>query len=174
MKVVIVHDSHAGNGERLAEVMKEAFVQAGAEVDVGRVELQADSSQTAGHVVSPDTVAARPPDLLLVGAAIRKFVTSPPSKRWIKQLSRELSRRGTGITHAAVFLTHGLPLNWARKWGERFRRHLSRVHGIKDVYPQWLSGRVVEVSGPLADGSEEQFREHAKALLSRMNAMSKK
>lgn len=67
MKIAILHDSQAGNGERLAAVMKEAFEQAGAEVTVAHVTR-----------LEPDTVAAEQPDLLLLGAAIRKFHVSPP------------------------------------------------------------------------------------------------
>lgn len=158
MKAVIVHDSQAGNGERLAELMKETFAEAGADVQVDHVK--------ARSAATPAEVAANPPDLLVIGAAVRKFVVSPPSKAWLKELNRELRRHGNTIGHAAVFLTHGLPVNVARRWGERFRRRVDRSGGITEVYPDWLSGRVVDVSGPFEEGTEEKFREHARTLAS--------
>lgn len=154
MKVAILHDSQAGNGERLAQAMKEELEGAGAAV-------------TMGHVtsVSPEAVATEAPDLLIVGAAIRAFHTSTASKRWLKSLSRALRANGHTIGHAAAFVTHGLPKDKANGWGNRFRKRLTKVRGISEVYPEWLSGRVVEQMGPLEEGAEEAFRNHARALM---------
>jgi flavodoxin len=154
MKIAILHDSQAGNGERLAALMKEAFEQAGAEVTVAHVTR-----------LEPDTVAAEQPDLLLLGAAIRKFHVSPSSKRWLKRLDRALAQRGVSIGHGAVFLTHGLPEGWAEGWGRRFRKRLERARAISEAYPRWLSAKVVAPEGPFEDGTEERFRVHARELL---------
>jgi menaquinone-dependent protoporphyrinogen IX oxidase len=153
MKIAIVHDSQAGNGEKLAEVMKAQLERSGNTVSVGHVEK-----------TNPDTVAAEHPDLLIVGAAIRAFHTSGSSKEWMKALSKALESRGATIGHAAAFVTHGLPTDKANFWGRRFRKRLERVAGVDAVYPEWLSGKVDGQMGPLAEGSEDKFRAHADEL----------
>ena len=154
MKVAILHDSQAGNGERLAQAMKEAFEGAGVSVTMGHV-----------NSVSPESIAKEAPDLLIVGAAIRAFHTSTTSKRWLKSLAGALRTTGGTISHGAAFVTHGLPKDKANGWGNRFRKRLEKVRGLTEVYPEWLSGRVVEQMGPLEDGAEDAFRDHARALM---------
>jgi menaquinone-dependent protoporphyrinogen IX oxidase len=157
MRIAILHDSQAGNGEHLATIMQETFEQAGAEV-------------TVGHVtgLAPESVAAEQPDLLVIGAAIRKFRTSPTSKRWLKHLDKALRAKGARIAHGAAFVTHGLPDKAAQGWGTRFRSRLERTPAISEVYAEWLSAKVVAPQGPLEDGTEERFREHARQLLAWM------
>ncbi|MBN1837590.1 MAG: hypothetical protein JW820_17165, partial [Spirochaetales bacterium] len=98
MNVYIVHDSQKGNGKQLAERLAAEFTAHGAQVMVGH-----HSELTA------ERVAASPPDLLVVGTAVRKFVTSPPTKRWISRLAAELKRATARIPRAAVFFTHMMP-----------------------------------------------------------------
>jgi flavodoxin len=154
MTVAIVHDSKAGNGEKLANAMKEAFEAAGSEVVLGHVET-----------LAPTEVADAQPELLVVGAAIRAFHTSPSSKKWLAGLGTALKKSGKTIGHAAAFVTHGLPRDKAEGWGKRFRKKVQRTSGVSDVYPAWLSGKVMGQDGPLEDGAEEAFRNHATALL---------
>lgn len=47
----------------------------------------------------------------------------------------------------------------------RLRRRLECAKTVPKVYPEWPSGTVVAQRGPLEDGSEERFREHARELL---------
>lgn len=153
MKVAIVHDSQAGNGEKLAMAMKEGFEAWGASVILGHVDR-----------LDPKEVAASKPDLLVVGAAIRAFHTSPSSKKWLSGLGSELKKAGATIGHAAAFVTHGLSKEKANGWGKRFRRKVEKANGIQAVYPDWLSGKVMGQEGPLEDGAEERFRKHADEL----------
>jgi len=145
MNVYIIHDSQKGNGKRLAERLASEFEPRGARVVVGhRTEL------------SPDHVAAQSPDLLVVGAAVRKFMTSPPVKKWIARLAGELKRQSASIPHAAVFLTHAMPDKAVEGRVSRLQRSLSQVEGIGEVYPEWLSGQVKAIPGPFVDGTLEK------------------
>jgi menaquinone-dependent protoporphyrinogen IX oxidase len=145
MKVYIVHDSQKGNGKQMAEKLAADFESRGAQVTVGhRKEL------------SPKDVAASAPDLLIVGAAVRKFVTSPPTKRWINRLATELERRSAMIARAAVFLTHIMPDAMVEGRVERLKRNLSNAAGIGEVYSEWLSGQVKAIPGPFVDGVLEK------------------
>ena len=145
MNVCIVHDSQKGNGKKMAETLASEFESRGAKVVVGhRREL------------SPKQVAVNPPDLLIVGAAVRAFVTSPPIKRWITRLAAELGSHNARISHAAVFLTHVMPDAIVEGRVERLQRSLSRAAGIGEVYSEWLSGQVQNIPGPFVDGALEK------------------
>ena len=145
MNVCITHDSQRGNGKEMAEKLASEFESRGAQVLVGhRTELD------------PKIVAENPPDLLIVGSAVRKFVTSPPTKRWISRLAAELKGHETKISHAAVFLTHAMPDPMVEGRVGRLQQSLSRAEGIGDVYPEWLSGQVKAIPGPFVDGTPEK------------------
>jgi menaquinone-dependent protoporphyrinogen IX oxidase len=157
MKVCIVHDSEKGNGRQMAEKLASELTARGAEVRVGhRLEL------------TPEQVAADPPDLLLLGAAVRKFVTSPPVKKWVSRLGAELKRRKARIPHAAVFLTHLMPDSMVRNRVARLQRSLSAADGIGEVHPQWLSGRVENMAGPFVAGALEAAGAFAAGLHERV------
>ncbi len=141
MNVNIIHDSQKGNGKKMAELLASEFESRGAQVVVGhRKELAA--AQVAGNA----------PDLLIVGAAVRAFVTSPPVKQWISRLAGELKRRNAKIPHAAVFLTHAMPDAMVKGRAARLQRRLARAAGIGEVYSEWLSGQVENIPGPFVDG----------------------
>ena len=154
MKVVIAHDSGYGNGEKVAQIFR-------------KVLEEADNSVTVAHVknLDPQAAAVERPDLLILGGAIRKFRSSPASKRWLKDFAREAESVGTLPRFAAVYLTHGLPLSWAGGWGRRFRRRLVRSNVAEQIYPDWLSGKVSAPEGPLDQGVAEALEGNAHALL---------
>ena len=155
MNVCIIHDSQKGNGKRLAERLASEFESHGAKAVVGhRTEL------------TPEHVAAQSPELLVVGAAVRKFVTSPPVKKWIARLAGELKRHKGKIPHAAVFLTHAMPDKAVEGRVKRLQRSLSQAEGIGEVYPEWLSGQVKAIPGPFVDGTLEKAATFAESLFS--------
>ena len=145
MNVYIVHDSQKGNGKEMAEKLASEFVSRGAQAVVGhRTE------------VTQEHIALNPPDLLIVGAAVRAFVTSPQIKQWITRLVAELRRHNAKISHAAVFLTHVMPDAMVEGRVERLKRSLSRNAVIGEVYSDWLSGQVKNIPGPFVDGALEK------------------
>jgi len=145
MNVCIIHDSQKGNGKRMAEKLASVFESQGARVVVGH-----------RSEITPEQVAGSPPDLVIIGAAVRKFVTSPPVKRWISRLAAKLKAHNASIARAAVFLTHAMPDQMVEGRVKRLQRRLSRVEGIADVYSEWLSGRVKAIPGPFFDGTLEE------------------
>ncbi len=145
MKVWIVHDSKYGNGKSIAEAMGEIFKE---RMDVG-----------VGHVkkVSPLQVAREKPDLIIVGTAVRVFSTSIASKNWIRKLKRELRRVNYVIPLGIVFVTHYMKKENIEFMGNHFHKILERGIAISEVYPNWISGKVKEVEGPLEEGIIENF-----------------
>ena len=153
MNVYIVHDSQKGNGKRLAEKLASVLEARGSQVVVGhRTEL------------TPAQVAANAPDLLIVGAAVRAFVTSPPVKQWLSRLGAQLKRQKADVPHAAVFLTHAMPDAAVEGRARRLQRSLSRTAGVGEVYSEWLSGRVQNIPGPFVDGTLDRAATFADGL----------
>ena len=144
MKVQIIHDSEKGNGRKMAERLAAELEARGAAVTVGhRSEL------------TPAHTAENPPDLLIVGAAVRKFFLSPPIKKWISTLGGELEKRDVNIPFAAVFLTHVMPDKMVEGRAARLQGNLSRVSRIGEVRTEWLSGQVSDIPGPFIDENME-------------------
>jgi hypothetical protein len=156
MNVCIIHDSQQGNGKQVAETMGAVFEEQGARVTISHVDKLAAAELPGLN-----------PDLLIVGAALRAFRVSANVKRWISDARRTLrgAEAGRTIPNGAVFLTHGLPLNTANGWGKRLLRRLRRSGICAEVYPVWISGRVADQMGPLADGVLESVEAHAQELL---------
>ena len=46
----------------------------------------------------------------------------------------------------------------------RLQENLRKAVKIAAVYEEWLSGRVVDIAGPFADGTENAAREFAEKL----------
>ena len=84
MKVCIVHDSKFGNGKIIAETFAEAFREA--DVTIGHIKKK-----------SPKVVIQDPPDLIIVGTAVRMFRISRGSKKWLKKLHKNLDKTGKKI-----------------------------------------------------------------------------
>ena len=153
MNVCIVHDSQKGNGKQMAEKLGSELESLGAEVKIGhRIEI------------SPETVASDPPDLLIIGTAVRRFLMSPPTKKWIAQLAEKLENRSAKISHTALFLTHMMPDAMVEGRVGRLFDILSEVAGIEEVYPDWLSGQVKNITGPFIDGTMEKVAPFAAKL----------
>ena len=68
MKILIVHNSNYGNGEKLAQTLGEA--------------LKKGNDVTVEHIknLSPEDVAKDVPDAIIVGSYIKAFMISMKSK----------------------------------------------------------------------------------------------
>jgi flavodoxin len=154
MNVCIVHDSASGNGLQLAERMQEVFGKAGAITKLGHV-----------RELRPEDVMEHEIDLVVVGAAVRKFTIGAATKAWIKGLAQLLKQAGKSISFGAVFLTHGLPVKAIRGYARRLHRKMERASQIERVYPNPITARVVEIKGPFEDGTLERVDEETRQIL---------
>ena len=153
MNVCIVHDSQKGNGKQMAERLGSELESRGANVGIGH---RTD--------ISPDAIASDPPDLLIVGTAVRKFLMSPPTKKWIALLAKELENRCAVVPYAAIFLTHMMPDAMVGGRVGRLLDILTHVSGIREVNSEWLSGQVKNIPGPFIDGALEKVAPFAEKL----------
>ncbi len=157
MTVLIVHDSQYGNGKAVAEAFQEVLGRQ-AEVTVGHIEE-----------LSPEETARQRPELIIAGAAVRKFFTSPAVKRWVRRFGKSLAQEGVTVPRGAVFLSHAMPQKMVAGRGRRLRRLMERSGGVERMYPGWFSARVQQISGPLFEGTVAAARERAAALLEWMH-----
>jgi menaquinone-dependent protoporphyrinogen IX oxidase len=153
MKVWIVHDSKFGNGKSLAETMGQVF-QEKMDVEIAHVKS-----------IFPHRVAEEKPELIVVGTAIRAFSSSLASKMWIRRLKKELRKVNHIIPLGVVFITHVMKKETVQFWGKRFLNILDRGIAIGEVYPEWLSGKVIAPEGPLAEGIIEEIKHHSRQIL---------
>ena len=153
LNVLIVHDSKFGNGENIAEKIREEFEKT-------------DSSVKMGHVRDTSSLPKIEefPDLVIVGAAIRMFRVSSASKKWLKQLDKRARKGGATIVFGAVFLTHGLKETSIQGFGSRYLRLMQNMKSFHYVYPVWLSGQVEGQEGPLLEPVLPNAKKFAQSL----------
>ena len=153
MNICIVHDSVLGNGERLANAMRERLNSAGHTAIVGH-----ERTLTPAHAL------ASSPELLIVGSAVRKFSLSPVTKQWIRALAAELERSDLR-PRAAIFITHALRRSLTERKADRLQRRLVSVLGEEAVYPEWISARVTGQAGPFVKGAEAEAMTKVDAIV---------
>ena len=158
MKVWIVHDSQMGNGENLAKTMGKTF-EKDMEVNIGHVKK-----------IDPVKVVADSPDIIIVGAAVRAFMTSFTSRKWIRKLHKELQKANKTVKIGATFLTHVMKKEMVNGRGNRLNKLLAKSPYVVAVYPEYLSGKVVAPEGPF----EEYVLGNAEKLAAEVLKLSKK
>ena len=124
------------------------------------------ASVTIGHrsEITPESVISQTPDLLVIGAAIRKFMTGPASKRWMSRLATAAKKSGGPIPRGAIFITHIMPEPMASRRAERFIQSVKGYNAVGDLHPGWFSGPVQKILGPLVDGTLEAAEARAGEL----------
>lgn len=148
MKLWILYDTKFGNGKALAELLKKEFSEEW-EIKLGDVKE-----------ISPSTIASDVPDVLILGGAIRMFFGAPASKKWLKQLNKELDTANKEIQYGTLFLTHGLSTGKIQGYKKRFWKKLKKSERIVKSYPQTLTARVKELEGPFVESELEKAREY--------------
>ena len=148
MKVWIVHNSKHGNGKLVAQKIAEALK---AEVKIGHIKE-----------VSPKKIVEEEPDLLIIGAAVRVFRIWGASKKWIKKLNRELEKEKKTIKYGMCYITHMMSKEKTEGKAHDIIKIMNR--SIENVYPEWLSGQVKEIEGPLLEGISEEITKRSKDI----------
>ncbi len=148
-----MHDTQHGNGKALAELMAKGFPSS-YDVTVGDVKS-----------TSPLTVAQDSPQLLILGGAIRMFQGAPQSKKWLKELSGELTKTNTTIPYGAAFLTHMLSASKVRGYAKRFLNKLTKSATIDQSYNDCLLARVKEMEGPFVEGELEKSQKFVEQVV---------
>ena len=153
MKLWILYDTNFGNGKSLAELLKNEF-SGDWEIKIGDVKE-----------ISPTTVVNDTPDVLILGGAIRMFQGAPKSKKWLKQLDKELDLANKDIQYGTLFLTHGLATSKIQGWSKRYLKKLEKSHRIVKSYPQLLTARVQDTEGPFIESELDKAREYIKKFI---------
>ncbi|NHJ47523.1 MAG: hypothetical protein FK733_07035 [Asgard group archaeon] len=156
MKIWIIHDSDFGNGKKLAETIGKALEKK------GKVNISHRKDTT------PEKVAEDSPDAVVFGTAVRKFVVSPGSKKWIRGLKTALKNSNKTVKYGICFMTHIMPLKMVKNRGTRFIDLVKKDNLIENVFPEWISGRVVDMKGPFEDGVLEAAEQKSKEFLNSM------
>ena len=113
----------------------------------------------------PLKVVEEEPTILIIGTAVRMFMVSNASKKWIKNLTKELAVASRQIPYGAVFVTHILSKKRIEKKGNRFYELIESGNIVKTMHPEWLEAQVEGIEGPLKPGSIEHFTSESEKIL---------
>ncbi|MHA1583820.1 MAG: hypothetical protein ACTSVU_03815 [Promethearchaeota archaeon] len=148
MKLWILYDTKFGNGKSLAELLKKEFSEEW-EIKLGDVKE-----------IPPNIVASDAPEALILGGAIRMFMGAPASKKWLKQLNKQLNLFNRDIQYGCLFLTHALPTRKIQGYKKRFWKKLNKSNKILNSYPQTLTAHVKDMEGPIFENELEKATEY--------------
>lgn len=156
-KIWILHDSTTGNGKLVAETLGKCFEE--------KMEIK------IGHVndITPDQVIRDAPKGIIVGTPVRAFMTSMTARRWINNLKNALKDDKLSIEYGAVFLTHLMKKEQTERRASSFLNLLKDGSEIINIHPEWLSGQVKDVEGPLVDGILDNITTKGNELLNWMS-----
>ena len=151
MKVLLVHDSKFGNGEKVAKSIVKAFDGA---------EIKSDHNKK----IKPKDAVEYSPDVLIIGNAVRMFRMSGPAKRWVKKFNRILQKQNKVIPFGICFITHMRPIEKIESHLVKFHNYLMDLESIKHVYPEYILAQVEDIEGPLKSGVLTEIEEQSSIL----------
>jgi menaquinone-dependent protoporphyrinogen IX oxidase len=137
MKVQIMTDSQYGNGKELAETLKSKFSN---EFEVNTADVKD---------VSPEIVAEFQPDVIILGGAIRAFMTDKKSKSWLKKLNGIMKESGKKIKYGTGFLTHAMPTSKVQGYAKKYLNAIGKNSEIEQTYSELLTAQVEGQKGPI-------------------------
>ena len=152
MKVLLVHDSKFGNGEKVAKSIVKAFD--GAEIkSVHNTKIKAKEALEFS------------PDVLIIGNAVRMFRMSRSAKSWLKKFNRMLVKEKRVIPFGICFITHMRPIEKIERHLIKFHNYMMRLGSINIVYPEYILAQVEDIEGPLKSGVLTEIEEQSSVLV---------
>jgi flavodoxin len=156
MKVQIMTDSLYGNGKILAETLKKEFPS---DYEVKTADVKD---------VSPSIVAEDGPDVIILGGAIRAFMSDKKSKNWLKQLNGLMKKSGKTIKYGTGFLTHSMPIDKVQGYAKRYLDKIGNFSEVEKTYSNLLTARVEGQKGPIYPEEMEKAKDYIKEFLAWM------
>ena len=135
MKIVVVHNSIFGNGIIAAKEMTELF-------NPEEVEIYHNRD------ISPKELAQKDIDILIIGSAVRKFVLSWESQRWIRSFAKHLKANGKTIPFVLGYVTHMREFENIYKKFDIFSNLITSIENFDRIYPETITLQVEKIEGP--------------------------
>jgi len=153
MKVQIMTDTKFGNGKILAETLKVEFPN-DYEVQIADVK----------DVVAEE-VAKYMPDVIILGGAIRYFMSDRKSKKWLKKLDRILKNSDKKIKYGTGFLTHSMPTSKVQGYAKKYLGKIAESSKIEKTYSELLTARVEGQKGPIFPEEMEKAKKYVQDFI---------
>jgi len=148
MKVQIMTHSQFGNGKNLADTLKSSFPN---EFEVNIADVKD---------VSPKIVAEFGPDIVILGGAIRIFMSDRKSKSWLKKLNRLMKESGKKIKYGTGFLTHAMPTEKVQGYAKKYLNKIGSFSEVEKIYSDLLTARVQGQKGPIFSEEMEKAEKY--------------
>ncbi len=158
MKVLLVHDSKFGNGEKVAKSIVKAFD--GSEI-----------KSVHNKNIKPKDAVEYSADVLIIGNAVRMFRMSGSAKRWLKKFNRILTKQDKSIPFGISFITHMRPIEKIESHLIKFHKYLMGIESIINVYPEYILAQVEDIEGPLRSGVLTEIEAQSSVLVKWINSI---
>ena len=147
VKVWFVHNSQAGNTERLSNQFADVL-KANYDVKVGSIDS-----------IKPEDILNDNPDAVVFATRVEAFGSDRNMVKYVQSLGVVIK---TPIPKVATFYTHAM--GWKKRFSKGMTKALEESTCIGETCPEFLEIRLKGMKGPEHDGQEEKIREYLTTL----------
>ncbi|MFX1276997.1 MAG: hypothetical protein ACFFBP_19225 [Promethearchaeota archaeon] len=146
-KVWFIHNSQAGNTERLSNQFAERL-KSNYDVKVGSIDS-----------IKPEDIVNDHPEALVFATRVEAFGSDRKMTKFVKSLGEVIK---TPIPKVATFYTHAL--SWKKLFSKGMRKALEKSTCIGEICPEFLELRLEGPQGPEREGQDEKIEQYLKTL----------
>ena len=147
VKVWFVHNSQAGNTERLSNQFADAL-KANHDVKVGSIDS-----------IKPEAIAGDNPDVVVFATRVEAFGSDRKMTDYVKSLGSVIK---TPIPKVATFYTHAM--GWKKRFSKGMTKALEESTCIGEKCPEFLEIRLKGMKGPEREGQEDKIEKYMTTL----------
>ena len=146
-KVWFIHNSQAGNTERLSNQFADAL-KTDYDIKVGSI----DSTK-------PNDILNDNPEAIVFATRIEAFGSDKKMTEYVKSLGSVIK---TPIPKVAAFYTHAM--GWKKRFSKRMSKTLEESTCVGEICPEFLEIRLQGPKGPEREGQEKKIEEYLTKL----------
>jgi flavodoxin len=146
-KVWFIHNSQAGNTERLSNQFAEAL-KSNYDVKVGSIDS-----------IKPEDIANDNLDAIVFATRVEAFGSDRKMTKYVKSLGNVIK---TPIPKVATFYTHAM--GWKKRFSKGMIKALEESTCIGETCPEFLELRLKGAEGPEREGQEEKIEGYLTTL----------
>ena len=143
VKVWFIHNSQAGNTERLSNQFAESL-KANYDVKVGSIDS-----------IKPENIVNDNPDVIVFATRVEAFSSDKKMTKYVHSLGDVIK---TPIPKVATFYTHAM--GWKKRFSKGMKKALEESTCIGETCPEFLEIRLKGANGPERDGQEDKMEEY--------------
>lgn len=147
LKVWFIHNSQAGNTERLSKQFADAL-KTNYDVKVGSIDS-----------IKPEDIMNDKPEAIVFATRVEAFSSDKKMTEYVKSLGNVIK---TPIPKVATFYTHSM--GWKKRFSKGMTKALEESTCIGETCPEFLEIRLKGAKGPEREGQDDKTENYLTML----------